>query len=136
MPAKKPPSINSVDAYIRAQPAASRPVLERVRRILRKALPGADEVLSYRIPAFRLNGRVAIFFAAWKHHYSIYPAGDQAVRSAFKDELASCEISKGAIRFPLDRPVPARLIAAIAKFRAARLAAAPQRDAARPKRNS
>ena len=130
MPSKKAPVITSVDDYIRAQPAALQPVLERVRGVLRKALPGAEEVLSYRIPAYRLNGRIVIFFAGWKEHYSIYPAGDATVLSAFQDELVSCEIAKGTIRFPLDRPVPAKLIAAIAKFRAARTASAPQRKRA------
>lgn len=120
MPLKKTPAIRSVDDYIRAQPAAVQAVLERVRAVLRKALPGAEEMLSYRIPAYRLNGRIVIFFAAWKEHYSIYPAGDQSVLAAFQKELASCEIAKGTIRFPLDRPVRAKLISAIAKFRAAR----------------
>jgi uncharacterized protein YdhG (YjbR/CyaY superfamily) len=134
VPSTKLAAIRPVDDYIRAQPTASQPVLERVRGVLRKALPGADEVLSYGIPAYRLNGRIVIFFAAWKRHYSIYPAGDPGVLAAFEKELASCEISKGTIRFPLERPVPAKLIAAIAKFRAARIASGPQRKtAARPK---
>jgi uncharacterized protein YdhG (YjbR/CyaY superfamily) len=98
VPPKKTPAIRSVDDYIRAQPAAVRPVLGRVRAVLRKALPGADEVLSYRIPAYRLNGRIVIFFAGWKEHYSIYPAGDQSVLVAFQKELASYEIAKGTIR--------------------------------------
>ena len=134
---KKPPATTTVDEYIRAQPVTSQAVLERVRRILRRALPGAEEVVSYRILAYRLNGRIVIFFAAWKQHYSIYPAGDPGVLGAFKKELASCEIAKGTIRFPLDRPVPAKLIAAVAKFRAARITGRPKsKSTARPKRKS
>ena len=63
----------TVDEYIASQPDAARSVLERVRSTIRKALPAADEVISYQIPAFKLHGRVVIYFAGWKQHYSIYP---------------------------------------------------------------
>jgi uncharacterized protein YdhG (YjbR/CyaY superfamily) len=109
--------IKSVAGYIAAQPAAARAALKRVRGTIRKAMPKAEEVISYGIPAYRLNGRVAIFFAGWKQHYSIYPAID-GLAEAFKDELASYEISKGTIRFPLSDPVPVKLIERIGKFRA------------------
>ncbi len=109
--------IKSVADYIAAQPAATRVALKRVRGAIRKAMPKADEMLSYSIPAYKLNGRVVIFFAGWKQHYSIYPATD-GLADAFKDELASYEISKGTIRFPLSEPVPVKLIERIAKFRA------------------
>jgi uncharacterized protein YdhG (YjbR/CyaY superfamily) len=107
----------SVDAYVAAQPEDVQPVLQRVRGIIRKALPGAEEVISYQIPAYRLQGATVIFFAGWKQHYSLYPA-TAAVVAAFEDELAGCKLSKGTIRFPLSRPVPAKLIARIAKLRA------------------
>ena len=85
---------------------------------MRKALPRAEEVISYQIPAYKLNGRVVIYFAGWKEHYSIYPAQRRLV-AAFKTRLAPYEVNnKGTIRFPLSEPVPARLIEAIAKFRA------------------
>jgi uncharacterized protein YdhG (YjbR/CyaY superfamily) len=75
-------------------------------------------VISYGIPAYRLEGRVAIYFAGWKSHYSIYPANARLV-AAFKDDLAPYEVNnKGTIRFPLSEPVPVRLIARLAKFRA------------------
>jgi uncharacterized protein YdhG (YjbR/CyaY superfamily) len=63
--------IKSVTGYIAAQPAAARAALKRVRSTMRKAMPRADEVISYSIPAYKLNGRVVIFFAGWKQHYSI-----------------------------------------------------------------
>jgi uncharacterized protein YdhG (YjbR/CyaY superfamily) len=123
----------SVDQYIAAQPEAVRGVLERVRGAIRKALPGAAEGISYQIPAYKLPGGAVIYFAGWKQHYSLYPASDRLV-AKFADELAGCEISKGTIRFPLSRPVPVRLIAGIAKFRAAEVAAQAKTKAAAPKR--
>lgn len=108
----------SIDAYIAAQPKESRGVLERVRQTIRKAMPRAEEVISYSIPAYRLDGRVVIYFAGWKAHYSIYPANARLV-AAFRKELAPYEVNeKGTIRFPLSEPVPTKLIAEIAKFRA------------------
>jgi uncharacterized protein YdhG (YjbR/CyaY superfamily) len=107
----------SVDEYIASKPESVQGILERVRGAIRKALPGADEVISYQIPAYKLQGRAVIYFAGWKQHYSVYPAIGALVE-AFKDELAPYEISKGTIRFPLSAPVPVRLIGRLAKFRA------------------
>jgi uncharacterized protein YdhG (YjbR/CyaY superfamily) len=112
----------SVDQYIAAQPASARSVLERVRAIVRKALPGAEETISYQIPAYCLHGRVAIYFAGWKEHFSLYPLGELVV-AELGDELAPYEQSKGTIRFPLSRPVPAGLIGRIAKLRGKEVAA-------------
>jgi uncharacterized protein YdhG (YjbR/CyaY superfamily) len=111
----------SVDEYIASQPRAVQAVLERVRTIVRKALPGADEVISYQIPTYKLHGRTVIYFAGWSQHYSLYPSSDRLV-ATFKNELSGYEISKGTIRFPLSEPVPARLIEGIVKFRAAEVA--------------
>ena len=108
---------NSVDDYIDAQPASIKHILEEVRNTIRKALPKAAEVISYNIPAYKLDGHAVIYFAGWKKHYSLYPASTRLVE-AFKDELAPYEISKGTIRFPLSEPVPTKLIGRIAKFRA------------------
>jgi uncharacterized protein YdhG (YjbR/CyaY superfamily) len=109
--------LKSVDDYIAAQPENSHGVLNRVRRAIRAALPGAEEVISYQIPAYKLDGRPVLYFAGWKRHYSLYPAGNRLV-SAFKKELAGYAISKGTIRFPLGEPVPVKLIERIAEFRA------------------
>ena len=106
----------SVDEYIAAQPEAVQATLRRVRAIICKAMPGADEVISYQIPAYKLQGKAALYFAGWKQHYSLYPASTPLV-AAFKEELAAYEVSKGTIRFPLDKAVPAKLIEGIAKFR-------------------
>jgi len=114
--------IKSVTDYIAAQPAAARATLKRVRSTIRKVMPAAEEVIAYKIPAYRLHGRAVIYFAAWKQHYSIYPATD-GLAEAFKNELVSYEVSKGTIRFPLSEPVPVKLIERIAKFRAKQAAA-------------
>ena len=110
-------TFTNVDEYISALPLTAQVVLRRVRRTLRKALPGAEEVISYKIPAYRLHGGIVLYFAGWKRHYSLYPAGERVV-AAFKNQLASYEVSKGTIRFPLCEPIPEKLIERIAKFRA------------------
>jgi len=105
----------SVDEYMAAHPPDVQAVLQRVRRAIRKAVPGAEEAISYQIPTVELHGTYVVYFAGWKKHYSIYPAS-RALVAAFKDELSPYEVNKGTIRFPLDQPVPVRLIADIAKF--------------------
>ena len=107
----------SVDDYIATHSEDVQAILERVRRAIRKAVPAAEEVISYQMPAYRLPGGLVLFFAGWKAHYSIYPANGPVAR-AFKAELAPYAVSKGTIRVPLSRPVPVRLIARIARFRA------------------
>ena len=114
-------SVKSVDDYLASQPKAVRDVLDRVRSTIRKAVPRAEEVISYQIPAYKLHGRTIIFFAGWKHHYSLYPGGSNVV-TAFKKDLARYEVARGTIRFPLSEPVPVKLIAAIAKLRAKQVA--------------
>jgi uncharacterized protein YdhG (YjbR/CyaY superfamily) len=109
--------IKNVDEYIAAQPEAAQAALKLVRSTLRRALPKAEEVISYRIPAYKLHGGIVLYFAGWKQHYSLYPAGARLV-AAFKNELAPYQLSKGTIRFPLSQPVPVKLIERIARFRA------------------
>jgi uncharacterized protein YdhG (YjbR/CyaY superfamily) len=111
----------SVDGYIASQPEAVRGVLGRVRSAIRKAVPGAEEVISYKIPAYKLPSGPVLYFAGWRQHYSLYPATERLV-TAFKDELAPYEVSKGTIRFPLSQPVPVKLIGRLAKFRAREVA--------------
>jgi len=107
----------SVAEYIRAQPKDVQPVLRRVRTIIRKAVPRAIEVISYQMPAYKIPEGSLLGLAAWKEHYSIYPASDELM-AAFKGKLTSYRTSKGTLRFPLTEPVPVRLIERIAKFRA------------------
>jgi uncharacterized protein YdhG (YjbR/CyaY superfamily) len=107
---------NSVDEYISSQPETLQRTLTRVRGAILKAVPHADEMISYGLPTYKLHGRPVIYFAGWKEHYSIYPSTDRLV-AALKDQLAPYEISKGTIRFPYAESVPTQLIHRIARFR-------------------
>ena len=111
----------SVDDYITAQPETVRGLLTDVRTVLRRALPKAEEVISYQIPAYKIDGVAVIFFSGWKQHWSLYPAS-KGVVTGLKKELTDYEVEKGTIRFPLREPVPKKLVAAIAKVRAAEAA--------------
>ena len=123
-----------VTAYIAAFPAPARAALTRVRGTIRRAVPAAEEMISYQIPAYKLHGRPVLFFAAWKEHYSLYPSNARLV-AAFKDQLSKYEISKGTIRFPLSDGVPVTLIERIARFRARQvMESLKARGAARKKR--
>jgi uncharacterized protein YdhG (YjbR/CyaY superfamily) len=109
--------IKSVDSYIAAQPEAIRGVLAQVRKAIRDSVPRAEEVISYKMPTYKVDGDAMLYFAGWKQHYSLYPATEQ-VLAAFKEELEPYKIHKATIRFPISEPVPVALIARIAKFRA------------------
>ena len=125
---------NSVDEYIATYPEDVQAILQRVRSTIRKAMPGAEEVISYQMPAYRLHGGAVLSFAGWKQHYSLYGATGHLVQ-AFEDDLAPYEVDKGTIRFPMSRPVPVKLIERIAKFRAREAAERAQKKlAAAPKR--
>ena len=122
----------SVDEYIASHPSSVRKVLERVRRIIRKAVPGAAEAISYGIPAYKLHGRPVVYFAGWKQHYALYPSSGRLV-ALFGKDLAGYEVAKGTIRFPLSDPVPVQLIERIARFRAGQVAEAEEARAAASK---
>jgi uncharacterized protein YdhG (YjbR/CyaY superfamily) len=123
-------SFTSVDEYIAAKPKHVRVILERVRGAIRAAVPAAEETISYRMPVYRLDGVPVLFFAGWKHHYSLYPASDALV-AAFRDELARYQRTGGTIRFPLSEPVPVPLIERLARFRAEQLTTRDQGKGAR-----
>jgi uncharacterized protein YdhG (YjbR/CyaY superfamily) len=116
-------TFKSVDDYLTAQPESVRKALEQVRRAIRKALPDADEVISYNVPTYKWQNATVLHFAGWKKHYSLYGATKAVVR-AFKDDLGRYDLEKGTIRFPLEHRVPTGLIARIARFRARELATA------------
>ena len=116
----------SVEEYLAGQPAPARSVLRRVRATIRRALPGAVEGISYQIPVYKLDGRMVLYFSGFQHHYSIYPATAHVV-GALKDQLAGRLHSKATIRFSYDDAVPMRLIARIAKLRAAEIGKAKKR---------
>src|ERR1051325_5628858 len=112
----------SVDEYIAAQPEAVRPKLEQVRSAITKAVPEAVEGIGYRIPGYKLHGKPMLYFAGFKEHYSLFAASGTFF-AALEDELRNYELRKGTVQFPLTKPVPVKLIARIAKLRAAGIAA-------------
>ena len=109
------PSEN-VDAYIRSFPPNIQEILERIRETIRKAAPGAEECISYQMPAYKLNGPL-VYFAAAKNHIGFYPTPSGI--EAFKSEFSTYKWSKGAVQFPLDQPMPLELIDRIVRFRVA-----------------
>ena len=123
----------SVEEYIMTHPERVQSILQRVRSTIRKAVPGAEEVISYQIPAYKLPEGPVLYFAGWKQHYSLYPATKRVV-AAFKDDLAPYQVNKSTIRFPLFQPVPVKLIERIAKFRAKEAATRARAKLAKPKR--
>jgi uncharacterized protein YdhG (YjbR/CyaY superfamily) len=127
-------NFKSVDEYVASKPEGVQSVLNRVRTTIRKAVPEAEETISYKIPAYKLRGNRMLFFAGWKQHYSLYPATARLVE-AFQDDLAPYEVSKGTIRFPLAEPIPTKLIGRIAKFRAKEVSDREKAKAAAPRRS-
>ena len=105
----------SVDEYIEAQPHEVQTALKRVRAAIRRALPRADEVISYNMPTYKLDGTSLLHFAGWKTHFALY-VSSKPILEKFERELRPYEIEKGTIRFPLDEPVPEKLIERIAAF--------------------
>jgi uncharacterized protein YdhG (YjbR/CyaY superfamily) len=105
----------NIDEYISTRTPSVRKILERIRRVIRKAAPGAQETISYGIPAFRLDG-ILLYFAAFKNHVGLYPPirGDARLQRA----MAPYAGEKGNLRFRLDEPIPYALIERIAKLRA------------------
>ena len=99
-----------------SRPAATaRPILKKIRAIVRKAAPGAVETISYRMPAFKLDGRILIYFAAFKNHIGLYPPirGDARIEKAVEPYAGE----KGNLRFPFDEPIPYDLIERIVRLR-------------------
>ena len=84
-------------------------MLAKLRRVIGKAIPAATEAISYGMPAFKLDGRVVVYFAAWKQHTALYPGSAQTF-AMFKDEVAGYATSKGTLQFPLGEPLPVKLI--------------------------
>lgn len=104
----------TIDDYLANVPPDAREKLQEIRQIVKEEAPGADEAISYRMPAFKLHG-ILVYFGAFKDHVGLYPTSSPM--DAFREELAGYKTSKGAIQFPLDRPLPVPLIRRIVQYR-------------------
>lgn len=104
----------TIDDYLARVSSDQRAALNRLRKAIRAAAPRAEECISYQLPAFRLDGRMLVWFGAGANHCSFYPG---AVVQRFKRELDDFQISKGTIRFQPDHPIPAGLVRRLVKAR-------------------
>ena len=111
----------TIDEYLQALSVEKRAALQHLRRAIKAAAPSAEECISYGIPAFRVDGRVLVHIGAAAKHCAFYP-GAYPIEAHAKD-LAAYDTSKGTIRFPADRPLPAALVRKLVKARLAQQAA-------------
>ena len=111
MPRRK---FKTTDEYITSFPKDIQATLGCLRRVIRESAPDAEEAISYGIPTFKLNGNL-VHFAAFKGHISFFPTSSAIV--AFKKELSRYELSKGTVRFPMDRSIPFDLVKKMVRYR-------------------
>jgi len=102
------------DSYIQGFPKETQVLLQQIRKTIQEAAPGAEEIISYAMPSYKLNG-ILVHFAGYKNHIGFYPGA--AGIEAFKDALSSYKWAKGSVQFPIDKPLPLDLVTAIVKFR-------------------
>lgn len=109
----------TVEAYIAAFPSKTQKYLKKMRSIIHKNAAGVEELISYQMPAYKLNKKMLVYFAGYDHHIGFYatPAGHEA----FRKELSAYKTGKGSVQFPLDAPLPDKLIGDMVKFRVAQL---------------
>lgn len=103
----------TIDEYIKTFPKDIQGILEKMRLTIRKAAPEAVETISYRMPAFKLEGRILVYFAAFRRHIGLYPPAPRE----FKNELSKYEGPKGNLKFPTAHPIPYDLVTRIVLFR-------------------
>jgi uncharacterized protein YdhG (YjbR/CyaY superfamily) len=112
----KPTAPQNIDEYIARFPNNVQEILEKIRMTIRKAAPDAEEAISYKMPSFNWKGQYLIYFAAYKKHIGVYPVptGD----AKLNEEVSKYQAGKGTLQFPLDKPIPYKLISKIVKARA------------------
>ena len=104
----------TIDQYITSLPSSSKKIAKEMRKIILQVAPGAEELISYNIPAFKLNG-LLVWFAAHSKHIGFYPR--VSAIEEFKKELSVYKTAKGSVQFPFDHPLPSALITRMVKFR-------------------
>ena len=109
--------MNEIEAYIQQFPDSVQEILRKIKALIKKQAPDAEELFAYGMPAYKLYKKPLVYFAAFKNHIGFYatPTG----HSAFQNELAAYKQGKGSVQFPLDQPIPYKLIEKMVKFRVA-----------------
>lgn len=107
--------MNDIEAYISQFPEDVQEILKRIRKLIKESAPQAEESIAYGMPAYKTNKKPLVYFAAFKGHIGFYatPSG----HSEFKEELSTYKQGKGSVQFPLDQPIPYKLIERMVKFR-------------------
>jgi uncharacterized protein YdhG (YjbR/CyaY superfamily) len=108
-------STNPIDQFISNYPPEIQTILQKIRALIQKSAPGAEEAMSYGIPTFKLNGKNLVHFSAFKEHIGFYPTPTGIEK--FKKELSVYEGAKGSVKFPLNKPIPYALITKIVQVR-------------------
>ena len=103
-----------VDEYISTLPNDVKEILDNLRKVIKETAPEAQEAISYNMPGYKLNGML-IWFAAAKNHIGLYPTASPII--VFKEALKDYKTSKGAIQFPIDKPIPMDLVREIVKYK-------------------
>ena len=107
--------MNEIETYIQQFPDKVQEILRNIRKLIKDNAPNAEELFAYGMPAYKINRKPLVYFAAFKNHIGFYatPSG----HSKFQDELSKYKQGKGSVQFPLDQPMPYKLIEKIVKFR-------------------
>jgi uncharacterized protein YdhG (YjbR/CyaY superfamily) len=116
MPSMKT-GFNSIDEYIEGFPEETQKALREICAAVKALVPDAEEYISYKMPAFKVNGEYFVHFSAWKHHIGMYPI--PAGNDAFQKQIEPYRSAKSSLNFPLDKPMPIKLIEKVIKFRIA-----------------
>jgi uncharacterized protein YdhG (YjbR/CyaY superfamily) len=115
-----PSKAKTIDDYLAGLPRDQRTALEGIRKTIRAAVPKGEECISYGVPAFRVGGKVLVGFGAASRHCTFFPMSG-TITAAHQAELSGYETSKGAIRFPAERPLPATLVRKLVGWRLAEM---------------
>ena len=124
-----------IDGYLAGVPDDARAALEKLRKAIRAAAPKAEETINYQMPAFKYQGKPLAYFAAFSEHCSFFPTSTGIIE-AHKADLKPYSLSKGTIRFPTNRPLPAALVRKLVKARIAEIEAAAAARASSRRRRS